>query len=320
MTRVSERFARFSWGTLAVVVGVILWGALVRATSSGDGCGSHWPMCNGEVLPPSPTTKTVIELTHRVTSGASALMVLAQLIWSRYAFPRGHRVRGAVVWASAFMIAEVFIGAGIVLLKYVGDNPSLARAGWMALHLVNTFLLLGALTLTARYASGGAAVSLRGRGAQAAMAIAVLAGTIVVGASGAVAALGDTLFPSTGLVSALSEDLSPTAHVLVRLRVLHPFLAVAVAFLVLLLRHVLAARGDARMGLAVRVIVIAQLAAGLVNMMLLAPTWLQLVHLFLADALWISLVLFVASAFAAEEAAEAPHLTEEVVGAGDPAA
>jgi heme A synthase len=306
------RFVRFSWWTLAVVVGVILWGALVRATGSGAGCGSHWPMCNGEVVPPSPTSETLIELTHRVTSGASALMVLVQLIWSRRAYPRGHQVRGAAAWAAALMIVEVLIGAGIVLLKYVGDNPSLARAGWMAVHLVNTFLLLAALTLTAHFGAGGSAVSLRGRGAHAAVAVATIAGTMLVGASGAVAALGDTLFPATGLVSALSEDLSPSAHVLVRLRVFHPFLAVGVAFLILLLRFMLAAgrEDDAalmRWGFLLRVAVIAQLAAGLVNMMLLAPTWLQLVHLLLADALWIALVLFIARAFAAEQPSALPE-------------
>lgn len=291
-------FRNFCWGTLAFVVAVILWGALVRATGSGAGCGSHWPTCNGEILPQAMGQKTAIELIHRVTSGLSALLVLAQLLWAWRLYPRQHPVRGAAMASAGFMLVEVAIGAGIVLLRYVDDNASVARALWMAVHLVNTFLLLGALTLCAHHAGGGARWRARGHGVLGWLALASIVGTLLVGASGAVAALGDTLFPPESLGTALAADLSPTAHVLVRLRVIHPFLAVGVALLLLLTRFAFVTKRTGRRltrwGTAVRVLILTQLCAGLVNMLLLAPIWLQIVHLLLADLLWVALVMLLA--------------------------
>ena len=302
----ARRFSRLCWGALAFVVGVILWGALVRATGSGAGCGSHWPTCNGEVVPTAPSTKTLIELTHRITSGLSALVVLAQVVLAFCWFERGHRVRKAAVWSGVFMLVEVLIGAGIVLLEYVDQNKSVARALWMAVHLVNTFMLVGAMTLTAHFAGGGEPFKIRKRGTPALLAVVCVVATVVVGMSGAVAALGDTLFPAKDLGTAIAQDLSPTAHILVRLRVIHPFAAVAVAFLLLGVRFLLALRHDEdrlvrRWGSVLRTAVIVQMAAGMANLVLLAPTWMQLVHLLLAQALWIVLVLFLAVALAAED-------------------
>lgn len=310
------RYEKLCWYTLGFVLFVILWGAYVRASGSGAGCGSHWPMCNGVVMPRSPSTKTVIELTHRITSGLSAVMVLAQLIGSRKLYPRGHRVRIAVGWSSLLMIVEVLIGAGIVLLHYVADNESLARAGWMAVHLVNTFLLVGALTLSAHFASGGKPFRLRGQGTSTLLACASIVGIMLAGMSGAVAALGDTLFPATSWQDAIASDLSPVAHVLVRLRVLHPFVAVGVAFLVLLTRYVVASRREDQLivqgwGNIVRILVVTQMAAGLANLVLLAPTWMQIVHLLLAQMLWIALVMFTATAFSTHPV-EAPSVAEAV--------
>jgi heme a synthase len=314
-----SRFRTFCWAALVFVVGVILWGALVRATGSGAGCGSHWPTCNGEVVPTAPSTKTMIELTHRVTSGLSALVVLAQVIFAIRLFDRAHRVRKAAVAAGLFMLVEVAIGAGIVLFEYVDQNRTVGRALWMALHLMNTFLLVGAMTLTAHFAGGGERFALR-RGSPSVLAIVAVVGTIVVGMSGAVAALGDTLFPAKDLGTALAQDLSPTAHILVRLRIIHPFAAVAVAFLLLGIRFVLGLRHDEdravqRWGNALRVVVVVQMIAGMANLVLLAPTWMQLVHLLLAQGLWIILVLFLAAVLAAEDH-PAPMAADQG-GAGD---
>ena len=87
--------ARFAWGVLAINIVVILWGAFVRASGSGAGCGSHWPLCNGEVVPVAVQVQTVIEFTHRVTSGTAFLLVIGLLVWARRAFPVGHQVRAA---------------------------------------------------------------------------------------------------------------------------------------------------------------------------------------------------------------------------------
>jgi heme A synthase len=305
----SARFHKFSWAVLASVVVFALWGAVVRATGSGAGCGSHWPTCNGELVPTSPGAATLIEYVHRVSVAIIGFPVLAQLFWSRRLYPRGHHARRAVAWSMVLMVSEYAIGASIVLLRYTGDNASVARAVWMALHLCNTFLLIGAMTLAAHYAGGAPSVRLAGQGARAVAAIAALVGLLFVGMTGAIAALGDTLFPARDLATAVQADFAPAAHFLVRLRALHPFAALAVAFGILGVRLLLTGRRPStavvRWGRALRLLIAAQLCFGLLNMMLLAPTWMQIGHLLLADLVWMALVLFVASALAEEPAAEA---------------
>ena len=295
-----DRFATYAWSVLGVNLLVILWGAYVRATGSGAGCGSHWPTCNGEIVPRSPSTATLIELTHRLTSGIALLLVAALLVWAWRAFPPAHRVRHGALWTMIFMLGEAAIGAGIVLFELVADNASMARALWMGVHLGNTFLLLGALTLTAWWGEGGAPVALAGRGRQLWLPAGVLAATVVMAASGAIAALGDTLFPASSLGEAIRQDLSPTSHVLIQLRASHPLLAVLVC--VLLLYYIGAVRRQApapetkRFANLLNLAIFVQLGAGAVNILLLAPIWMQLVHLLLADTLWILLVLTCASA------------------------
>ncbi|HVR96418.1 MAG TPA: COX15/CtaA family protein, partial [Thermoanaerobaculia bacterium] len=141
-----DRFARYAWATLAYNVAVILWGAAVRATGSGAGCGSHWPLCNGEVLPRSPGVQTIIEFSHRVTSGLALLLVVGLVVFAFRARPRGDAARGAAVLSLLFILSEAAVGAGLVLFEMVAHNQSMARALWMAAHLINTFFLLGVLT------------------------------------------------------------------------------------------------------------------------------------------------------------------------------
>lgn len=302
-------FVRFAWGTLLFTVGVVLWGAFVRATGSGAGCGAHWPLCNGEVVPPSPRLETLIELTHRLTSGVSLLLVFALGAWARRRFPSGHRVRRAALWSVLLIVSEALIGAGLVLFGLVADDRSEIRAVVLGLHLVNTFFLLAALTLTAQFAAAGTAPAMRWlRGPLAGWSAAAVAGVLVVGVTGAITALGDTLFPAESLRRGLAHDLSPTAHFLVRLRVYHPVVAIVVS----LALAGMAQRRHRRFGAALGPLpnllvglVALQLVAGAVNVLLLAPVWLQLVHLALADALWVTLVLLLAAAHDAEAVAAA---------------
>lgn len=316
-----DRFARYSWITLAYTIAVILWGAAVRATGSGAGCGSHWPLCNGEVVPRSPGLATVIELTHRVTSGIALLMVVGLLVLAFRRRPRGHAARKAAAWTMFFMLTEAAVGAGLVLFELVADNQSMARALFMATHLINTFFLLGAMTLTAHFASGGAPFRLRGpQDARGSLGVWLTGGAVALllaGVSGAIAALGDTLFPAASLSEALRQDISPTAHLLIRLRLLHPALSVAAAALVIFLAFRLeslqpgsrAARLANRWPLR---LVFVQLVAGVVNVILLAPVWMQMVHLLLADLIWISYIVVAAQALAArsEEAAGEDMMVE----------
>ena len=298
----NSRFALYAWGVTALTLVVILWGAFVRASHSGDGCGAHWPLCNGEVLP-SAERKTLVEFAHRATSGAAFLLVIGLTVWAFRAFGRGHAVRRGAALSALFIVTESLIGAGLVLLRLVGNNASGARAFYLSIHLVNTFLLVAALALTAWWASEGDearaprfADFLRGRVGAA------LLGTLAVGVSGAVAALGATLFPEGGAADA-------GAHPLFGLRQynLHPLLALIVgAYLVYFAsragREAGPGRRTRRRAAAVVGLVIVQTAAGLLNAWLLAPVWMQIVHLLLADLLWLALVLLSASALAPDEA------------------
>jgi cytochrome c oxidase assembly protein subunit 15 len=300
-----DRFARYSWTTLAFTLAVILWGAMVRATGSGAGCGSHWPLCNGEVVPRAPRIETLIELTHRVTSGIALLLVIGLVVLAFRRRPRGHAARKAACWTLFFMLTEAAVGAGLVLFELVADNQSMARALFMSTHLINTFFLLGAMTLTAHFASGRSPFRLRGQGSLAVWLVAGASALLLAGVSGAIAALGDTLFPAATLTEALRQDLSSTAHLFVRLRVLHPALAVTAAALVIFLAFrlqglqpgSLAARWANRWTLR---LVFLQIVAGVVNVVLLAPVWMQLVHLLLADLVWISYFVVAAQALASD--------------------
>lgn len=302
-----DRFARFAWIVLAYTLAVILWGAAVRATGSGAGCGSHWPLCNGEMIPRAPQMETVIEYSHRLTSGLAGILSIFLVVGAFRARPRRHPARWAAALSLFFMITEGAVGAGLVLFEMVADNQSMARALWMIAHLLNTFFLLAALALTAHFASGGAPVRLRGRGALGGWFGLGAAALVLAGMSGAVAALGDTLFPAASLTEAWKQDLSPTSHLLIRLRLLHPLIAVGAGALlaVLALRWLreVPAPGVARFARWTVALVFVQLAAGVVNVLLLAPIWLQLVHLLLADLLWIAFFLLGASALAVEGAA-----------------
>lgn len=295
-------YARFAWATLAFTLFVILWGAFVRATGSGAGCGSHWPLCNGEVVPHSPALATVIEFGHRLTSGASLLLVVGLWWGARSRFDPGSPVRRAAGWSLFFILTEALIGAGLVLFEYVADDARVARGFWVSGHLVNTFLLVAAMTACAAWASGWERISLRGQGVLGVLLLVALVGVLLLGMGGAVTALGDTLFPAATFAEAKAATFSDSAHLFVRLRIWHPTLAVVVGIVVLgaswlsvTARPTPAVRGAAT-GLVLLYAV--EMLVGLLNVWWLAPVPLQLVHLLLADLVWIALVLLCVAALA----------------------
>ena len=311
--RNQRNFTRFAWFTLAFLIFVVLWGAFVRATGSGAGCGSHWPLCNGVVIPRAARTETLIEFTHRITSGLSGLFVLALWVWAFRLYPKGHIVRKGATFSLLFIITESLLGAGLVLFEWVAYNASVERAISMALHLVNTYLLLGAVTLTAWWASQTLAgrnttLRLRGQGKVGWLVGGGLLLLLFLGVSGAVTALGDTLFPAGTLSEGISQDFLPTAHFLVRLRIYHPLVAIVTGvYLVLASRAIAAERpGEAtrRLARVLLVVVAVQLVAGFVNIRLLVPVWMQIVHLLLADVMWIAAVLLGATVLSQEAAVE----------------
>jgi heme A synthase len=297
-----SRFAKYAWFVLAYNLGVILFGAYVRASGSGAGCGSHWPLCNGAIVPRAARLETLIEYTHRTTSGLAFLLVLGMFIWAFRAYRNGDPVRLGALLSLIFIVTEALLGAGLVLFELVAENDSAARALSGSIHLVNTFFLLASLTLTGWWASGGAPVNLRGGPAAIWPFAAGLLGVVIVGMSGAVTALGDTLYPSSTLAEGLQQDFSATSHFLIRLRFLHPTIAVLVsAYLVLVSGLINLRTSDPRSRLLARALtglIVLQLAAGVTNVFLLAPIWMQLLHLFLSDAVWIALALLTVSVLA----------------------
>jgi heme A synthase len=255
------------------------------------------------VVPQPQRIQTIIEFTHRVTSGVALLLVVGLVLWSRRAVAKGHPARLGAILSLVFMLTEVLLGAGLVLFEWVAHNSSLPRIASLGAHLVNTFLLLGSITLTAWWASGGAPVRLRGRGNLPWLVGLGAVGLLVVGMTGAMTALGDMLFPSASVIEGLRQDATPTAHLLIRLRVLHPALAVAVGLYVVglgfwLMRRDGAYSATGRLSRTLGALVLLQWLAGVTNIALLAPIWLQLGHLLLADVVWIAFVLTSASALA----------------------
>ncbi len=299
------RFASFAWGVLLYNLGVILWGAFVRASGSGAGCGSHWPLCNGDVIPRAEYIETIVEFTHRLTSGVALLLVIGMAVWAFRAFSTGHPVRLGAILSLVFIISEALVGAGLVLFGLVGDNSSVMRAVVIAIHLFNTFLLVAALSLTAWWASGGRPVKLRGQGLVGMLLGIAVAGALLLGITGAITALGDTLFPVGSVAEGIERDFSSTAHFLERLRIIHPAVAVVLGlYLVVAGGLVSTLRSSPQTRLFASLLgslYVVQLAVGLLNVTLLAPIWLQLVHLLLADLVWIALILLTANALSVDE-------------------
>lgn len=289
-----RRFSNWALGLLLATVAVILWGAWVRVTGSGAGCADHWPLCNGVLVPRSPRVETLIELTHRVTSGLAGLLALAVFWLSRRRLPAGDGARTAAAVALGLMVLEAAIGALLVKKGLVAKDASQGRAWVVALHLCNTFLLLAAQVATFQLGRRPQPVTFRGQGALALQLAAALLGLLVLGASGAVTGLGDTLFPATSLQQGIAQELSPGAHFLVRLRIYHPLLAVLIgAYVVYVAQSARAQHAGteiARWATRLTILYVTQLALGSLNVLLLAPAAIQVAHLFLADLTWIACV------------------------------
>jgi heme A synthase len=237
-----KRFVKYAWFVLIFNLGVILWGAYVRATGSGAGCGSHWPLCNGEVIPRSNQIETLVEFTHRLSSGTAFLLVVGMLVWAWRIYPKNHRVRRGSIFSMFFMTTEALVGAGLVLFELVADDTSTARALSISVHLINTFILLACITLTAWWASGGNPVVVNWANLGVWLLVLGFVGVLVLGMSGALTALGDTLFPVGSIEEGISQDFSPTAHFLIRLRILHPTIAVIVAVYLIFMTNWMNAR------------------------------------------------------------------------------
>jgi heme A synthase len=286
--------ARFAWATVCFNVAVVLWGAFVRATGSGAGCGNEWPACGGSVLGTSSKAQTIIEFTHRMTSGVALLMVVALALWCWRATSRGNWARYSAILATAFLASEALLGAALVLLGHVARDQSAGRTLFLCLHFGNTLLLLGTLALTAAWlqSDSGNFRLIQKRTDVTAVVFGLLA-VLAIGMTGTVAALGDTLFPATSLGGSVLQDFTSDSPALLHFRLLHPFLAVLAGTYVMWVVLKNTSRGMclSRASMALIIFLLTEIGIGLLNVLLLAPVWLQILHLLVADTIWISLVL-----------------------------
>lgn len=297
--------AKYAWFVVAFNIIVILWGVFLRASKSGDGCGRYWLTCNGEVLPSAPQLKTIIEFTHRMMTTVDGVLMIVLLGWAFLAWrrDRGIQTKSTLIAAaiSVFFVAtEAAVGAGLVLTGNTSDALTAERPFWMAGHLINTFILLGSLVLTARYASGGRQLNFKVEKKYLAVLLIGAAAIFLVGISGSVAALTHMIFPSGTLSEGIAQDFSRTSHLLLRLRLLHPISAILTSvFLIFLTGWLTKEAGNdrkiTRWSNILSGLVLAQIAFGTATLLMLAPIVMQLGHLLLADMIWISFILFAAS-------------------------
>lgn len=302
-------FAKYARFVLVYNLIVIIWGVFLRASHSGDGCGQHWLTCGGEVVPSAPELKTVIEYTHRLTTGLAFIAVLILAVWAFRRFKAGEKVRTAAFLALVFILIESLIGAGLVLTGNTADNWTPSRPYWAIGHLINTFLLLAALTLTMWYAAGERSFVRRLDGKTTILLIAAVFAIFVVGSSGSLAALSNMLYPSGSIAQGAASDFAGSSPGLVRLRISHPIVAVISGVFLIFLSGWLRSqategRGVRRWSNILSILVLIQLAAGAATILLHAPIVMQLIHLFLADLVWISFVLLCAEFLTQPQRAE----------------
>ena len=303
-TKLSE-FAKYAWFVLAYNIVVILWGVFLRASKSGDGCGQHWLTCHGEVIPSAPELKTVIEFSHRITSTLDGFIVIGLLIWAVLRWRNAKAENSSLVLKTAigslvFVIVEGLLGAGLVLTGNTAENLTAARPFWMAGHLITTLILLTFLTLTAWFASGGKRFNFDVEPKVKWFLLLGIFGFLLIGMSGSVAALSSMIFPSESLTEGITKDFSTTSNILLRLRVSHPILSILTSVYLIFLAGWLRKKAEnnpsvVRWSNVLSILILLQIGFGALTLLTLAPILMQLGHLFLADAVWISFVLLTVS-------------------------
>lgn len=285
----SNRLYCASWLLVGYTVLIIIWGAWVRLSGSGDGCGDHWPLCNGHMIPEAAPTKTIIELSHRVSTALYGIFVLIQIAATRRMFATGHPSRFWAWMTLLFTITEALIGRSLVKEGLVNTSEDLARLIVMPLHLVNTSLLLLSGVMTAESIKYGELPKRKMSSEDTKRWSLYLTALVIILSTGAVAALGSHLAPSHSLLEGLSKDLATDSHLAVRLRLLHPVFALGLPlFLALSMPLPLSGRPTTSQGVWYRRFALAVLIAILIGfgtLVLLAPLWLKVTHLLMTNLL-----------------------------------
>ena len=277
-----KNYSRFAWAFLAYNFYVILGGAYVRATGSGAGCGEHWPLCNGVVVPNFSTFHTIIEYTHRVSSGIVGIGSIILLVWAFKVTKKKDPIRISAIIAFCFVVFEALLGAGLVIFGLVANNSSYFRAIVMSLHLVATFILIASISLTAAWSSGFKFNKFNMQTKKFLPVSLIIVGMFVVGMSGAITALGDTVF-------------RPNFAIIV---------AIYTVFTAWSLTNKNSSSIQKKLTFSITGIFILQIFIGFINIALLAPVWMQIIHLLIADIAWIFCVLFCSQALSEEISVE----------------
>lgn len=287
-------YRKMAWFALALNVLVVVGGAIVKSTGSGAGCGEHWPICNGEVIPRPQQIETVIEFTHRMTSGLALLVVAAMVIWARRVAPPGSRVRRAAYWSLGFLVFESLLGALLVLGGWTAMDVSWWRVVLQPVHFINTMILLAFLLLNAWWAGDDTPADWRGQPTGFWWRF-VLAGVMVmlINGTGAIISLGDLL------IRELGQNYDGLVQILYQMRPAHPAIAIGAGLVVIWLTfdRLMTPWSTPRRWAWICVgLIVAQWAVGLLNVWLNVPLWTSIAHLLLADGIWLALIVWFATA------------------------
>ena len=276
-----------SYTKLGIVLSIlsILAGAFVRATGSGDGCGSTWPTCKGKIIPQLSDTSEVIEFSHRSISGILLIVTLIIFIKSRN-MSKGTIVRTTVNLLTFFVVFEAAIGAVIVLYEWVGLNSSLPRIIAVPIHLVNTFGLLACYASLYKVLLNNFK-NIKQLWDRRFVFVAFL--FLLSGATGSITALADVLFPSASFYEGLMEDFDRTSELLTRLRILHPLVATGLSVALIIESRKI--QKDYKIDVKfLQLLVIVAVTLGVLNVLSNIVLLLSILHLAIADLLWISYI------------------------------
>ena len=294
----NSSFANFAWFSLFYNVLVIAWGVFLRSMGFGDGCGSNWPLCTGAKSPEKGSLATIIEFSHRASTGLVGILAIVTVVWAIRAFPKGHPSKKFAGGFMFFTVLEAWIGRYLVIHGLVTGNDTVQRAIWMGVHVLSTFMLLGCIAGAALSASKIRPMHLKSQGAVGWLLTFGFIGTMILGVSGAISAFGHQVRPD---VQGLTEMLRPAAFWANKLAVAHPVGSASIGlYLLLMCSLVQHLRPDPFVKQAsklVMAVLFVQLMVGALNIFFKAPVVLQMIHLVLADLNWVSVVVLAVAAF-----------------------
>ncbi len=263
----------------------ILAGAFVRATGSGDGCGATWPTCKGRIIPALSDTSELIEFSHRSVSGV--LLIVTLIIFAKTRkFQKNSLVRTVTNYLTFFVIFEALIGAVIVIFEWVGLNSSLPRIIAVPIHLVNTFGLLGCYAILYKILDENIEEIILMFNKNF---IFISSLFLLSGATGSIAALADVLFPSASFIEGFLADFDRTSEILTRLRILHPIVSSGLS----LVLYVYSVRINKKYNIRVKplqTLIFVAVFLGFLNVLSNIILPLSILHLAIADFLWISYI------------------------------